>query len=280
MSAAPERWTSQVTRVLAPNPGPMSLEGTNSLVIRAPGHGRTVVVDPGPDDAVHLDTLRAIAEVELILLTHHHHDHTESAARFARLTGAPVRAFDPFLCIDGAPLADGEEILAGGARLRVVATPGHTADSVSFHLPDDAPILDDASAETRPGGSMLTGDTILGRGTTIIAQPDGSLASYLRSLDRLAGFGAITTIPAHGPMLPDLSEIARAYAAHRLARLDGVREALRHLDRTPSGDPSLVAAVADIVYADVDPAVRFAAEASVHAQLEYLAQGTSLHDRS
>ncbi|MDL5351845.1 MBL fold metallo-hydrolase [Microbacterium sp. zg-YB36] len=264
--AGAERWTILVSRVLAPNAGPMTLDGTNSFVIRAPGSGSIVVVDPGPDDAAHLDALRGAGEVELILLTHHHRDHTEAAPRFAELSGAPVRALDERLCIGAPPLDDGEQLHAAGIRIDVVATPGHTADSVSLHLPDDAA----RDAADTPGGTMLTGDTILGRGTTIIAAPDGSLADYLDSLTRLRGYGAIPVLPAHGPQLPDLAAICRTYAAHRRTRLDEVRAALGTLDRAPAPDAALVAEVTDIVYGHIDPAVRFAAEASVRAQLTYL----------
>jgi len=273
-----ERWTLHVSRVLAPNPGPMTLDGTNTFVIRAPGHAGAIVVDPGPDDDDHLARLEAEGPVELILLTHHHRDHVEGAPRFAARTGAPVRAFEPQLCHDGAPLADGDRIEAAGVRLDVVATPGHTADSVSFHLPGDAAIDDGATHAPPPGaggaggGTMITGDTILGRGSTIIAHPGGSLGAYLRSLDRLAAFGAIPVLPAHGPGLADLADVCAKYAAHRARRLDEVRAALEALGREPSGDPELVSTVVDLVYAEVDPAVRFAAEASTRAQLEYLAQ--------
>ncbi|NYE18829.1 MBL fold metallo-hydrolase [Microbacterium immunditiarum] len=275
---AAERWTHQVTRVLAPNAGPMTLDGTNSFVIRAPGHPAAIVVDPGPDDDGHLDRLQAEGPVELILLTHHHRDHVEGAPRLAARTGAPVRAFDPRLCHGGAPLAEGERIEAAGVRLDVIATPGHTADSVSFHLPDDTAVEDgapeapprDAGGTAR--GTMITGDTILGRGSTIIAHPGGSLGAYLRSLDRLAEFGAIPVLPAHGPGLPDLAGTCARYATHRASRLDEVRAALEELDREPSEDPALVSSVVDLVYARIDPAVRFAAEASTRAQLEYLAQ--------
>lgn len=263
-----EAWTTLTTRVLAPNAGPMTLDGTNSLVVRAPGSNRVVVVDPGPDHDGHLAALRATGDVELILLTHHHHDHTEAAERFARLTGAPVRAYDPSLCIDGPPLADGEVIEAGGTRIEVLHTPGHTADSVSLHLPDDV-----APASADPQGSMITGDTILGRGTTIIAHPGGSLAGYIASIERLAAYGAIAVLPAHGPQLPSLADICRTYLSHRRARLDQVRATLADLGLAPSDEPAVVAAVVDAVYGGIDPAVRFAAEASVRAQLEYLAAG-------
>ncbi|MCR2800162.1 MBL fold metallo-hydrolase [Microbacterium sp. zg-Y818] len=272
MDAAAERWTGLVTRVLAPNAGPMTLDGTNSLVIGARDATSVVVVDPGPDDDGHLQALQQFGPVELILLTHHHHDHTESAPRFAALTGAPVRAFDPGLCIDGPPLTDGERIDAAGTVIEVVGTPGHTADSVSLHLPHDAPAGDPEASAT---GSMLTGDTILGRGTTIIAAPDGSLGSYLATLERLRAYGRIPTLPAHGPMLPDLVAVCDAYTEHRRGRLQEVRDALTALGQSAATDADLVAAVTDAVYGGVDPAVRFAAEASVRAQLAYLGDGSA-----
>lgn len=266
MTEVGDRWTAQVTRVLAPNPGLMTLDGTNSLVVRAPGNATVVVVDPGPADEEHLRALEGFGEVELILLTHHHQDHVEAAAPFAARTGARVRAFDAALCIGAEPLRDGERIHAAGLDIEVVATPGHTADSLSFHLSDDR-----ADAATAVG-SMITGDTILGRGTTIIAQPDGSLEAFLSTLDRLESYGAATVLPAHGPMLPDLSAICREYRRHRLERLDQLRAVLGRLGRPPADDPDTVAAIVDGVYANVHPRVRFAAEASTRAQLAYLAR--------
>ncbi|WP_422935333.1 MBL fold metallo-hydrolase [Sinomonas sp. P47F7] len=261
--------SSALTRYrLAPNPGPMSLDGTNSYVISArdvSGEDAAnasvpvVVVDPGPRDATHLAELAAAGRVELVLITHHHPDHTEGAADFHRLTGAPVRALDAALCLGGPAVVDGEVIEAAGARIEVLATPGHTADSISLLLADDG-----------DHGSVLTGDTILGRGTTVISYPDGRLGDYLASMRRLEGLalaasGPMTVLPAHGPVLPDLAAVARAYLAHREERLDQIREALAEL-----GDDASVGAVADLVYADVDPSVRRAAENSVAAQLDYL----------
>lgn len=250
--------TSPLTRrVLAPNPSLMTLDGTNSYVI---GNGeRTVVVDPGPLDDEHVDALSA-RKVELILVTHHHPDHTEAGAALAGRTGAPVRALDPAYCIGGAPLQDGEDINAAGVRIRVVATPGHTRDSVSFFLPDDG-----------EHGSVLTGDTILGRGTTVIVHPDGRIGDYLASLDRLEALGPAQVLPAHGPVLADLTEICAEYREHRLSRLAQVRHVLAETGRSASVDDEAVTAVTNAVYADVPESVRFAAEASVRAQLAYLA---------
>lgn len=254
-TASEIRTSSELTRFrLAPNPGPMSLEGTNSYLVGAPGADTAVVVDPGPLDEGHLDELAAAARVELILVTHRHADHTAGAERLHRLTGAPVRAADPRHCHGGEPLRDGELLRAAGVDIRVLATPGHTSDSVCFHLPADG-----------PAGSVLTGDTILGRGTTVLDFPDGRLGDYLASLVRLEGLGPATVLPAHGPVLPDLRSVAADYAAHRRDRLQQIRAALVRL-----GPDASVQAVADVVYADIDPGVRRAAENSVAAQLEYL----------
>lgn len=247
---------SPLTRsLLAPNPGPMSLDGTNSYVIAAPGANALVVVDPGPDDEGHLRLLADLGRIELILVTHRHADHTAGSLRLHELTGATVRAADPRHCHGGGePLQDGETIQAAGVSIQVLATPGHTSDSVCFHLPGDG-----------PEGSVLTGDTVLGRGTTMLDYPDGRLVDYLDSLDRLEALGPATVLPAHGPVLPSLETVTRAYREHRHGRLAQIREALEKLGRDAA-----VAAVADAVYADVDPSVRRAAEMSVAAQLDYL----------
>ncbi|MCT9870338.1 MBL fold metallo-hydrolase [Paenarthrobacter aurescens] len=247
--------SSDLTRFrLAPNPGPMSLDGTNSYVIGEPASGHVAVVDPGPEDEQHLTVLAAAGVVDVVLITHRHADHTEASARFHELSGAPVRAVLPEHCHGGEPLTDGEVLMAGGVEIRVVATPGHTSDSVCFHLPGDG-----------PHGSVLTGDTILGRGTTVLDYPDGRLGDYLASLDRLEALGPAILLPAHGPALAALDEKCREYRAHREQRLDQIRAALENL-----GQDAPIAAVTDAVYPDVDPSVRWAAETSVAAQLDYL----------
>jgi glyoxylase-like metal-dependent hydrolase (beta-lactamase superfamily II) len=249
-----QRSSAQTQFILAPNPGPMSLDGTNSYVISAAEADASVVVDPGPADEGHLRRLADLGRVELILVTHRHADHTAGSVRLQELTGAPVRAADPRHCHGGEPLRDGETIRAAGVSIQVLATPGHTSDSVCFHLPDDG-----------AHGSVLTGDTILGRGTTMLDYPDGALGDYLESLDLLEAIGQAAVLPAHGPVLPSLEAITRAYRGHRLERLGQIREALQRLGRDATA-----AAVADAVYADVEPSVRRAAEMSVAAQLDYL----------
>ncbi len=250
--------TDRARCVLAPNPSPMTLDGTNTWVIGEPGTDAAVVVDPGPADEKHVQRVaRQVADrerrVALILLTHGHHDHSGGARRLAELTSAAVRALDPAQRLGGEGLADGDVVTAGGCELRVVASPGHSADSLCFLLPAD--------------GALLTGDTVLGRGTAVIAH-DGDLGDYLRSLDALRGLassGPVSALlPGHGPLLTDPAAVLDFYIAHRAERLAEVRAALDVGDRTVR---QLVARV----YAGVDPAVVHFAAWSVRAQLAYLA---------
>ncbi|GAA3865288.1 MBL fold metallo-hydrolase [Streptomyces sedi] len=258
--AAPRgRITTRASSVLAPNASPMTLDGTNTWILAEPDAARAVVVDPGPLDEGHLRAVRDAVtargqRVDLVLLTHGHPDHAEGAVRFAELTGAPVRALDPALRLGDEGLGDGDVVTTGGIELRVVATPGHTGDSLSFHLPAD--------------GALLTGDTVLGRGTTLVAHPDGRLGDYLDSLRRLRSLtegeaGAHTVLPGHGPVLADAQGAIDHYLAHRAERLAQVEEAVARGLTTPEQ------VVAD-VYAAVDPALWPAAELSVRAQLDHL----------
>ncbi|GAA5155480.1 MBL fold metallo-hydrolase [Nocardioides marinquilinus] len=249
--------------LLAPNPGPMTLDGTNTWLLREPGAARSVVVDPGPVEGGHLDRVDAEAgEVAVVLLTHHHLDHSEVARELAERKGCAVRALDPAWCHGADPLRDGEEIEVDGLVLRVVATPGHTADSVSFVVPAER--------------ALLSGDMVLGRGTTVVAHPDGRLGPYLASIERmraLADDEVDVVWPAHGPVLPDAAAVLDHYATHRRQRLDQVRAALADLDADPAtGDDTLPRRVVEVVYADVDPGLWDYAEWSVRAQLDYLAE--------
>ncbi|BBZ11671.1 MBL fold metallo-hydrolase [Mycobacterium branderi] len=236
--------------LLAHNPGLMTLEGTNTWVLRGPRSDEAVIVDPGPDDDEHIAGVAAVGRVSLILISHRHGDHTDGIDKLVDATGAVVRSVGSgWLRGLGGHLVDGEVIDAAGLTIRVLATPGHTADSVSF-------VLDDA---------VLTADTVLGRGTTVIDKDDGSLADYLESLQRLRGLGPRRVLPGHGPDLDDLAAVATGYLEHREQRLDQVRSALREL-----GDDATVRQVVEHVYVDVDEKLWDVAEWSVQAQLDYL----------
>jgi glyoxylase-like metal-dependent hydrolase (beta-lactamase superfamily II) len=230
----------------------MTLEGTNTYVLRAPEAPAGVVVDPGPLDEGHLAAVAALGPVQLILLTHGHPDHAEGAHLFQDMTGAPMAAVEPRLVVDSAPLRGRETFTdVGGLTVRVVATPGHTSDSVSFVVEGEEP-------------GLLTGDTILGRGSTVVAHPDGVLAAYLDSLARLRDLGPMLLLPGHGPVRPDASALAEDYLTHREQRLDQVRAAVAAGDRSARD-------VVRRVYVDVDQSLWPAAELSVLAQLDYLA---------
>ena len=250
--------TARAVNVLAPNASAMTLDGTNTWILAEPDSDLAVVVDPGPLDEGHLRAVGDTSEkagrrIALTLLTHGHPDHAEGAARFAGLTGTHVRALDPALRLGDEGLAAGDVVTVGGLELRVVPTPGHTSDSLCFHLPADQ--------------AVLTGDTVLGRGTTVVAHPDGRLGDYLDSLRRLRSLtvddGVHTVLPGHGPVLEDAQGAVEFYLAHRAHRLAQVETAVEDGYGTPSQ-------VVAHVYADVDRSLWPAAELSVRAQLDYL----------
>jgi glyoxylase-like metal-dependent hydrolase (beta-lactamase superfamily II) len=218
--------------------------------------GRAIVVDPGPDDSQHLQAILSATQpqgVGLIVLTHGHADHAEAALSFAEMAKAPVRALALDLCKDAQPLQHLEILEVDGLRLQVIATPGHTADSACFIESDDR--------------VLLTGDTILGRGSTVVAHPDGRLADYVDSLRLLRSLvderQLLAVLPGHGPSRDDPAALIDEYVAHREQRLDQVRAAL-------ASGATTADEVVDVVYGDVDEGVKFAARCSVLAQLEYL----------
>jgi glyoxylase-like metal-dependent hydrolase (beta-lactamase superfamily II) len=251
--------TARARCVLAPNPSLMTLDGTNTWLVAEPGAAAAIVVDPGPDDEGHLRRVNEIAtgaglRIEMIVLTHGHLDHSGGARWLAGLTGAPVLAVDPAHRLGSEGLRPGDTVRAAGCELRVIETPGHSADSVSLLLEAD--------------GAVLTGDTVLGRGTTVIGT-DGNLSDYLISLDRLRALtdarGLTALLPGHGPLLADPAGTLDYYIAHRAERLAAVEAALA------AGETTLPGIVAR-VYVDVDRALWPFAEWSVRAQLGYLAE--------
>jgi glyoxylase-like metal-dependent hydrolase (beta-lactamase superfamily II) len=249
--------------VLAPNPGPMTLDGTNTWIVGDPGRAAPVVVDPGPLDPAHLEAvLQACGgRVADIILTHRHHDHSDGAARLAQLAGCGVRAADPAFQVGPRSLTTQDRFEAAGASMTAHATPGHTSDSFSLLLVGEDGV-----------NRLITGDMVLGRGTTVITRPDGNLGDYLRSLglfeELVQSAGVRQILPGHGPVVEAAAELLAFYRAHRLERLEQVRQAWAAGDRTP-------AAIVARVYAEVDESVWPAAEQSVAAQLDYLQRSDS-----
>ena len=247
--------TASAACVLAPNASPWTLDGTNTWLMTAPGSTVAVIVDPGPSDPNHLARIRAAADerdvsIASVLLTHGHVDHAEGARALAESLGVGVRALDPEQRLGAEGLGDGDVVAAGDWELRIVGTPGHSADSVSIVHPD----------------GILTGDTVLGRGTSLVAWPDGRLGDYLDSLRRLRDLAddAPRLLPGHGPVLDQPGAVIDAYLEHRVQRLAEVEAVV-------ASGVTDATQIVEIVYADVPRAVWPAAELTVRAQLAYLA---------
>lgn len=251
---AAQRLDELVVRVLAPNPSPMTLDGTNTYLVGVPGSGAALVVDPGPDLAAHRKAVEAAmrdigAEPAEVVLTHHHADHAQ-AAGWAAAWGAQLHAFDPALVPSAArALAHGGRIAAGGVELVAEHTPGHSGDHLCLRV-----------AAT---GAVLTGDHVLGRGTTVVAYPDGDMGAYLDSLRRLRALDAPRLYPGHGPVVDHPGAVIDDYLAHREERERQVLAAVE----AGAGDP---AAVVRAVYVDVPEHLHAAAEYSVRAHLRKL----------
>lgn len=252
--------------LLANNPGAMELEGTNTWILRdEPTRREAIIVDPGPLLESHLQ--RIIEEsgvVKAIVLTHRHDDHTGGAKRLHELTGAPVYAVDETFRLGTEGLGEGDVLSAAGIDVHIMATPGHTTDSVSLLL----------GAPGAPEG-ILTGDMVLGRGTTVVAFPDGALEPYLASIDRMRMLGDVPVLPGHGPELTSIGEIAAYYLSHRRERLAQVRAARERL-----GLDATARQIVEVVYAEVADNVKRAATASTKAQLAYLDMQDSREQQS
>ncbi len=245
-------------RIRADNPSPMTLTGTNTYVLSSRDDRSALLIDPGPELPEHRETI--LAEVgdrrlAAIVLTHRHADHSEMLGSVEHWApDVPVHAVLPEFSRLAPPVTDGDLIAFGdddADAVRVVTTPGHTMDSIC--------LLHDSV--------LYSGDTVLGEGTTIVTHPEGSLGDYLESLDRLIALlevGEYSRIePAHGPTIDHPAEVLGHYRRHRRERISQVRAALEQGARTTTE-------VCDIVYHDVDPRVRGAAEQIVRAQLSYL----------
>jgi glyoxylase-like metal-dependent hydrolase (beta-lactamase superfamily II) len=231
-----------IVRVLAPNPSVYTLEGTNTWVV---GRDPSVVIDPGPDIASHLDDVeRAAGRVSAVLVTHDHEDHAPGAPAFAARVRAPLYAFR----LEGAEhLRDGQRFPAADpAEIVAVATPGHSSDHVAFFVPSEA--------------ALFTGDAVVGRGTSFIDPPDGDLAQYLRSLHRMQELHPRTIYPGHGPIVLNARAKLTEYVEHREEREEQVIAAI-------SDGPVTVAQMVASIYANYPPEVHKLAARSVLSHL-------------
>jgi glyoxylase-like metal-dependent hydrolase (beta-lactamase superfamily II) len=256
-----ERLGPSLRRVLAPNPSPFTYTGTQTYIV---GRREVAVIDPGPDDAEHVEALLgAVRDVEVtaILCTHNHRDHSPAARALKAATGAPILGCAPLaLAEDGPPtdeafdldhrpdrvLVDGETVEGGGWALETVATPGHTSNHLCFALAGE--------------GALFSGDHVMGWSTSVVAPPDGDMAAYMASLEKLLARPERTYYPTHGPAIADAHAHVRRLIAHRRER---ERQVLAKLD---AGEGRIPAMVADL-YRDVDPRLHPAAERSVLAHL-------------
>jgi glyoxylase-like metal-dependent hydrolase (beta-lactamase superfamily II) len=258
---------SGITRVTAPNGSAYTFTGTNSFLL---GHERLALVDPGPDDPVHLAALvDAIGgrPVDAIILSHTHRDHSASAARLARDLGAPLwfggphRLSRPLRRFERNPirkscdwdlvpdrtLVDGEAITAGDLPVTVHTTPGHCANHLAFGI----------------GDILLSGDHVMGWNSTLVSVPDGSMADYLASLDKVIALPCRQYVPAHGGPIADGPAYATALRAHRQMRNEQVVAAVRAGART-------VSAIVAAIYPAQPLPVRRAARLTITAHVEYL----------
>ncbi|MGY1695072.1 MBL fold metallo-hydrolase [Geodermatophilus sp. SYSU D00814] len=245
-----------VTRVLAPNPSGMTLDGTNTYLVGEPGSGQAVLVDPGPDDPAHLAAVEEALAVRdarcvAVLVTHHHGDHAEAAQPWGARFGAQVAAADAAVAGPGGRvLGPGERLRLAGTVLGVVPTPGHTPDHLAFRL---------------ESGAVLVGDHVLGRGTSVVTHPEGDVVAYLESLRRVHDLGPSALYCGHGPELTeDPGAVLDYYLAHRAFREGQLLAALVR------GAGTVDALVAD-VYAEVPQALWPAAAQSTRATLAKLA---------
>jgi glyoxylase-like metal-dependent hydrolase (beta-lactamase superfamily II) len=262
--------SKRVRRITARNPGPYTFHGTNTYLV---GEHSLAVIDPGPDDPAHFEALmRAIAgrPVTHIFVSHTHRDHSPLSTRLRQETGAAVLAegahrparplrlgevnpLDASADLDFVPdrrLGDGEAVAGEGWTIRAVLTPGHAANHAAFALEEE--------------GILFSADHAMAWSTSIVAPPDGAMADYMTSLDRLIERGDRLLLPGHGGAIREPQPFLRGLKTHRLMRERAILERLRAGDRT-------IAAIVEAIYRDIDPRLRGAAALSVLAHLEDLA---------
>jgi glyoxylase-like metal-dependent hydrolase (beta-lactamase superfamily II) len=254
-----------VRRIVAHNPGMMTGPGTNTYLV---GIDEIAVIDPGPGDAVHLDAIAGCGgdRIRWILLTHTHEDHSPGAVGLKKRTGAEILAFGPGegrgkLRLDGT-LSDGAVIEATEFHLTALHTPGHASNHLCYLLNEER--------------TLFTGDHIMQGSTVVIGPPDGDMAAYLASLERLKTIRPRlkAIAPGHGHLIEDPMAVVDEYIEHRLAREKQVLDVLRRRGTTT------VAQIVEDVYTDVAPELHPVAQKSVWAHLRKLADdGEAKGDR-
>src|SRR3954447_9336535 len=254
-----ERLEAGIARVLAHNPSAFTYYGTQTYLV---GERQVAVVDPGPDLPEHIDALeQAIGDRKLvaIMCTHTHRDHSPAARPLAERTGAPIIGCAPLAldtvgpradaAFDGdyAPdevLADGKTVEVDGTSIVAVATPGHTSNHLCYAYE----------------GALLTGDHVMGWSTTVVVPPDGDMAAYIQSLEKLRRRDDRIYYPAHGPAVTNPQQYVRGLIGHRMQR---EKQILRLVGEQPRDIPDIVANA----YPGLDPRLIVAAGGSVYAHL-------------
>jgi glyoxylase-like metal-dependent hydrolase (beta-lactamase superfamily II) len=250
-----------VRLIRANNPGPLSLAGTNTWILTGRHDSATIVIDPGPPLAEHVAAIGAVGTPAAIVLTHQHPDHAEVAPELAAEFGVPVYAALPELARGTTPLAEGDVIAHAGWDLTVLATPGHTSDSVCLRIRD----------------ALFTGDTLLGGSTTIIAPPSGSLAEYFETMRRLSALADVPGLPGHGPAFSSVGAWAAHNAEYREGRLAQLVDVYTR-ESSRADAQSLLSRVAASTYGENGAPVAAYIEQMTRAQLAFLAARGEITD--
>lgn len=253
--------TPRVRRVLAANPSAFTYTGTQTYIV---GTGQVAVIDPGPADPAHVEgILRATMgeRIVAIVCTHTHRDHSPAAAPLAAATGAEIVGCVPLVLEDSGPradaafdrsyapdrvLSDGEQLSGPDWTLEAVATPGHTSNHLCYHLVED--------------NALFTGDHVMGWSTTVVSPPDGDMAAYMRSLDKLATRQDTVYYPAHGEPVTNPQQFVRGLAGHRKQRE-------RQILKLVAEGVGAIEAMVPLMYKGVDERLYPAAGRSVLAHL-------------